>query len=301
MTIRLILNGKKASLENVRSAINATRTRHNAEIQVRVTYEYGDIERFVHEAITDKVSRLVIGGGDGSVNEIVSALMQHPKDSRPELAILPLGTANDFATCCHIPQCPNAALQLATDGMAYKIDVGTANERYFVNVASGGFGAQVTSETPVELKNFLGGGAYTLTGLVRALNFKPYQGILTTEQGFFDTSMIVGAVCNGRQAGGGQVLAPSAFIDDGLLDVVALLAFPVTRINQVIQELGNPNENNEFVKYVQTKWVEYESQLDGQVNLDGEPYKSKKIRFDILRKEISLVLPNSSPCITRTV
>ncbi len=63
------------------------------------------------------------------------------------------------------------AIELAVNGDAVAVDCVQANDRYFINIAAAGFGAEITAETPVELKNFLGGGAYTLTGLVKALGF----------------------------------------------------------------------------------------------------------------------------------
>ena len=85
-------------------------------------------------------------------------------------------------------------------------------------MATAGFGAQITAETPVELKNFLGGGAYTLTGVLKAMNFVPYSStIITPKNSFPKHNFVAGAICNGKQAGGGQVLAPRALINDGLL------------------------------------------------------------------------------------
>lgn len=116
MDIRIILNGKKAGLEPVRAAIYSAR--ENGNIEVRVTFEAGDVNRLVREACAEGCRRLVAGGGDGTVNEVVDAVLQLPVAERPELAILPLGTANDFATACSIPSDPLAALKLAQSGQS---------------------------------------------------------------------------------------------------------------------------------------------------------------------------------------
>ncbi|WP_188008697.1 diacylglycerol kinase family protein [Grimontia hollisae] len=89
-------------------------------------------------------------GGRGRRNsyECASALMQHPPASRPELAVMPLGTANDFATPAKFPSIWKHALTLAQAGKSVPVDCVKANNRYFINVASGGFGAKVTAETP---------------------------------------------------------------------------------------------------------------------------------------------------------
>jgi lipid kinase YegS len=293
MDIRVVLNGKKAALEPVRAAIYSAR--ESSRVDVRVTWEAGDVRRLVLEACAEGCRRLVAGGGDGTVNEIVDATLQLPADERPELAILPLGTANDFATACSIPSDPLSALGLAQSGRSCAVDAVRANEFHFINVASGGFGAQVTTNTPVALKNFLGGGAYTISGLVQALSFVPYQGELRMPHESLQNDVIVGAVCNGKQAGGGQQLAPSALIDDGLLDIVGLLRFPPEDLGQVIQELMESEASGDYVKRFRVPWAEWESDVAMPINLDGEPIKTNKIRFEVIPGAIHLVLPENCP------
>lgn len=297
MDIRVILNGKKAALEPVRAAIYSLRK--TGRVDVRVTWETSDVNRLVREACAEGCSRLVAGGGDGTVKEIADAILQFPADERPEVAILPLGTANDFATACTIPLEPLPALNLAQSGHSCAVDCVRANEFHFINVASGGFGAQVTANTPVALKNFLGGGAYTLTGLVQVLNFVPYHGLLRMPQEVLQNNdVIIGAVCNGRQAGGGQHLAPSALIDDGLLDIVGLLDFPKEKLDQVLKELIDSESSGDYVKRFKVPWVEWESDVEMPINLDGEPIKTNKIRFEVLPGAIKLVLPEQCPLIS---
>lgn len=299
--IRILLHGNKSGLSEVRSSIFDLRSQGHT-IEVRTTWEHGDIHRFVREAIQEQVPRIVAGGGDGTVNEVADALSLIDRTNRPEFAVLPLGTANDFATACEIPTDIRAALKLALEGQAVPIDLCKANERHFLNVATGGFGAQVTTETPVQLKNFLGGGAYTLTGIVKALNFSPVSGTLATADSEGEYEMIVGAACNGRQAGGGQILAPEACINDGLMDIVLVTTFPAYDIDIVISELLNPSLEGKYIKRFQTRWVEATSRGGtDQINLDGEPYFASKIRFEVIPNALNLVLPDNCPCIRREV
>ena len=295
--MRIILNGKKAGLESVRSAIN--RVRDHGPVEVRVTWEAGDVARMTREAIADGCTRLVIGGGDGSVKEIAEALLRLKAADRPELAILPLGTANDFAAGCSIPLDPFEALTLARTGLVYRVDGVRANDEYFVNIASGGFGAQVTSTTPVALKNFIGGGAYTLSAVVQAVGFVPYKGKLRLPDESATGNVIVGAVCNGRQAGGGQILAPEAFIDDGLLCVVGLLDFPAADLPKVLKELNSQEINGTYVKRHKVTWTEWESDTEMPINLDGEPVRARKVRFEVLPGALKIVLPHDCPMISK--
>lgn len=96
----------------MRSAVYALREQ-GFPIEVRVIWEAGDVERLVSDAYRENISRLITGGGDDTINEVVDTLSKHPHSERSELAIFPLGTANDFATACQIPSEPLDALHLA--------------------------------------------------------------------------------------------------------------------------------------------------------------------------------------------
>jgi diacylglycerol kinase family enzyme len=100
--IRILLNGKKADLDGVRTAISLLRN-ESVPIEVRVTWEHGDAKRLVQEASQDGVARIVAAGGDGTLNEVINGMAKLDTNRYPELAILPLGTANYFASACAIP------------------------------------------------------------------------------------------------------------------------------------------------------------------------------------------------------
>ncbi len=295
-TAHLIINGKKAGIPAIREAVGRVRDMGH-DLQVRVTWEYGDGLRYVKEAGEKGVDCVIAGGGDGTVNEISHGLILLGETQRPAMGILPLGTANDFATCCTIPTELIAALTLAVESDPVLVDIVKTNERYFMNVASAGFGAAVTTETPVELKNFLGGGAYTLMGIIKILNFSPYVVSLKAENYSFEGEAVVGAICNGRQAGGGQILAREAYINDGLLDVLIARTFPINALDQVTNELANPSPQGEFITSFQTPWLESYSDEPIPVNLDGEPIIDNKIRCEILPGAIKLAVPNDCPCV----
>lgn len=292
MTTRLILNGKKAGQEDVRAAVYSLRASgHNLE--VRTTWESGDVERLVKEAVAENVTRIIAGGGDGTVNEVTNALFKH-QANHIELAILPLGTANDFASACEIPLEPISALELAINGDSYWVDSAKANDMYFINIATAGFGAQVTATTPVALKDLLGGGAYTLSGLVQAIKFEPFAGKVTTDGIEKRANIVVGAVCNGRTAGGGQPLAPRAYIDDGLLDTFSIEAFGAADVPKVIEELNQDQVLNEpiYIKRAQATKIDWLSTNIMPINLDGEPISVHQVTIEVVPNSVKLILPS---------
>ena len=155
--------------------------------------------RFVSEA--GKVDLVVAAGGDGTLNEVLHGLMNLSAVTRPILGIVPLGTANDFATGCGIPRDPAKALALCMKGEAVPIDVGKANDHWFINAASSGFGAEITATTSPELKRLFGPAAYTVMGAILAINLHHYRGRLILPGREITGSGPVAIVGNGRQTG----------------------------------------------------------------------------------------------------
>ncbi len=193
--VRLILNGKVAANDGLKAAVGRQR-KAGHRIEVRVTWEKGDARRFASEL--DKIDLLIAAGGDGTLNEVLHGLMDLSEAVRPILGIVPLGTANDFATGCGIPRDPDKALALCMKGEAVLIDVGKANNHWFVNAATSGFGAEITATTSPELKRLLGPAAYTLMGAILAINLQDYQGKLILPDREITGTGPVAIVGNGR-------------------------------------------------------------------------------------------------------
>jgi len=296
--IRVILNGKKATSPTIRKAIEDIREEYEGAIEIRVTYEYGDIYRFIEKAIEDRVYRIIVGGGDGTLNEVIDAIMQYPKESRVPLGLLPLGTANDFAVGCEIPLDSIEALRLAIFSSTTPIDVVQVNSRYFINVATGGYGAEVTKNTPLWLKNMIGGGSYLITAIMKLASMTLYEVDVKMPSREFSITGVVGAVCNGRQSGGGMVLAPNAYINDGLLDIFIVTDIVNADIVILLNELKEPSIDGIYIKRFQTPWIETRSVNPAPLNLDGEPYhRDNHLRYEILASAVEFVLPKNCPSI----
>jgi len=295
--VQLILNGKVAGNETLQTAI--ARQRAVEHIDVRVTSEKGDARRFVAE--TGEVDLLIAAGGDGTLNEVVHGLMDLSEAARPVLGVVPLGTANDFATGCGIPRDPEQALTLCLEGKEVPVDVGKANEHWFLNAASIGFGAEITATTPPELKNLLGPAAYAVMGAILAMNVHHYRGRLTLPDREITGSVPVAIVGNGRQAGGGVQVTPRARVDDGLLDVLAVRDIPALALLTAARELQELSPDGEYISYWQTPWAEVHTEEAIPVNLDGEPMQFSKVRYEAVPKAIRLIVPPNCPLLSATV
>ena len=296
--VQLILNGKVAGNDALRSAV-AQQQAVGRRIDVRVTSEKGDARRFVARA--DKVDLLIAAGGDGTLNEVVHGLMALSAAARPVLGVVPLGTANDFASGCGIPRDPEKALALCVRGRAIPIDVGKANQHWFLNAASVGFGAEITATTPPELKRLLGPAAYTVMGAILAMKLHQYHGRLILPDREITGSGPVAIVGNGCQTGGSLQVTPRARIDDGLLDVLIVRQIPPTALLTAARELQELAPDGEYISYWQTPWAEVRPEEAIPVNLDGEPVRFSAVRYEAVPKAIRLIVPPNCKLLSATV
>jgi len=296
--ICLILHRKSANRPEVKEAVKAVR-KSGVDLRVRIPWNKKDKPLVVREALDAGAERLIAGGGDGTINAVCKALVG--KGKRPpetELGVLPLGTANDFARGCGLPVDDLAeCLRIACTAPSFRVDVGRMNKHYFLNVASLGFGAEITATTPQPLKSVLGGGAYTLMGLAKALDFTPYAGrIIFPGEDPIEGKMLIGAVGNCRFAGGGFEVAPKASICDGLLDLAVLTDVSSSDLTTVLRELSDPlNGENRHLVYRQVPEFTLESDVELHCNLDGEPVLKRKMKFSVLPAHLKLVAPTISP------
>ncbi|MCA1771270.1 MAG: lipid kinase YegS [Halomonas sp.] len=305
----LIVNGKSAGNPALREAV-AEQRKAGMLISVRVTWEAGDAEHFAEVAVDMGMTHVIACGGDGTVNEVMNGLMRLDKDRRPIMGIVPLGSANDFATSVGLPLEPSEALSAASTLSDYPIDVvklGAESDTesvtsYYVNMMTGGFGAEITSSTPKMLKRMLGGGAYSLMGAVKAWRHRSYPGTLHWDDQEESTSLLLLAICNGRQSGGGQVLAPKAKLDDDHLDILVVKDFLTAKaLPDLVSELQSFPSQGRFVRYVSADALSVTTLADDPpwpLTLDGEERHYRRFRAEVVPLAIRVVLPDNCPLLS---
>ncbi|MGK7874932.1 MAG: YegS/Rv2252/BmrU family lipid kinase [Xenococcaceae cyanobacterium] len=334
-SIRLVLNNRAANDSRLREAVKNTRAEGH-EVEIRVIWEAGDAVHFASEAVVQGRDIVVAAGGDGTLNEVINGVLSKDTDKRCAVGLLPFGTANDFASGCGIPlEDPISALSLIVNSTPIPIDLGKVNDRLFINVASGGYGARVTTDAPPEAKQLFGGFAYLLSALTQVPNIAGQQTWLSAPDFEWEGLMIGLTVGNGVQAGGGFRVAPQALLNDGLLDLLVLPGLPWQELTRLVDDLllvhpnlpwqeltglvdelllvrpnlpwqeltglvddllkKNTDVNFEHLIYRQLPWLELTTADELQVNLDGEPLKSRHFCFEALSKRVLFCLPSSAP------
>lgn len=287
----LVLHGKQALNIGVRAAVQRCRER-GWQLDVRLTWEAGDAQRLVGEALQVGYPTLIAGGGDGTLRDVAEA-MGRAKTSA-SLVLLPLGTANDFARAAGVPLEPQAAMDLL-DEPAQPIDLGEVDGQVFLNMATGGFGSNITANTSEDLKRVLGSAAYLLTGLSRFAEVQSSFGCFTGPGFQWQGEFLALGIGNGRQAGGGHVLCPQARVNDGLLDVCIVPAAidVVGTLGTLLS--GGINGLQSVAVSARLPWLDVEAPQGLDLNLDGEPMESRKLRFVALPAALRVHLPKNSP------
>ncbi len=299
MRIGMVLNtGSADVLERLREAVTSLRDAGH-EVTPRLTFEAGDARLFARQAGDAGVELLVVGGGDGTVNEAINGLCDAAGDGvpLPRLAIVPLGTGNDLANAMGIPLDPETAVASALAGQETPIDVATVNGRRFLNVSTGGFGAAATEETPDEAKRFLGGLAYLVTGAKKLVE-KTHSVARFTADGrtVHEGSFLAYAVGNSRRTGGGTLITPRAELDDGLLDLCIVGEISTVDLVALLPRLrAGRHVGHPAVKYLRVKEVVVEPEERLAVNADGEHVEGERFVYGIEPRRATLMLPGPLP------
>jgi len=250
------------------------------------------VEEFIDEAVRDGCERLIVAGGDGSVSRIVNALA--PAFDRVELAILPTGTGNDLGRSIGVfGDSLETAWQIAVEGTATPIDVvriTNGSTSYLVNAATGGFGGKVSTDVQSQDKQRWGAIAYWMTAFAKLAELEPYEIRLEMDDASISSKLLGVAIANGRYVGGGFSAAPSAFLNDGLMDVTTVPVLPTLELlgAGIDFSLGRNLETSP-AKTFQTSRLRIHSEPDMPISLDGEPTCAIDASFEVLPRVLPLV------------
>lgn len=231
--------------------------------------------------------RIIVAGGDGTVNLCVNAMIKHGINL--PLGILPAGTANDFAYYFEIPSDIDYQLDIALGNKTTKADVGEVNGRNFVNVAAMGALIDVSQKTDPNLKNAIGVLAYYLKALTEIPQIHAIPVKLTTPDAVHFEDIYFMVVMNGESAGGFRKLSPQSSMKDGKLDVIAFRKMPILELAPLLFEVVNGRHpNNKNVLFFQTEELTIESSEYISTDIDGEQGEELPLHFKVLNERLEV-------------
>ncbi|GLB46647.1 diacylglycerol kinase [Philodulcilactobacillus myokoensis] len=240
-------------------------------------------------AVEEGFDLIVAAGGDGTINEVVNGIA--PQKKRPKFAIIPAGTTNDFARALHIPRNdPIAAAKIVLKKQTFKMDVGQAGKKYFINIAGGGLLTELTYDVPSDLKTVFGYLAYLVRGAELLPQIHPIKMDLEYDGGKFDgkASMFLLAMTN--SIGGLERIVPDASLNDGEFTMIIVKTSNLVQILQLLTKVINGKHiNDSRIIYKKTKHLIAKPVDDEmQINLDGEYGGNAPMEFKNLKQHIEI-------------
>ncbi len=274
-------NGDDA-VEQARGMAGASR------VEVRETRETGHARELACDAVRAGVERVIAGGGDGTLSEVVNG-MNDAGLSLSSLGVLPMGTANDFAHALDLPLKLPAAWRIASGPAEREMDVMLArgvddpddDPRCLINAATGGFSRVANDKLTEPIKKRWGPLAYLRAAVAAIPEMPEYVLTLDVDGERLSTPCCNVVVANGRRAGG-MPLIPTAQPDDRELDLMVITACGLLdKIALTGEYLMGDHLESDGVLYRKARRVRIESDPPLEFSSDGEPVGQTPMTFEI--------------------
>lgn len=213
---------------------------------------------------------VVCSGGDGTLNEIASGLMQ--LEVRPVIGYIPSGSTNDFAGSIGLKKDMLVNAEIAVSGKPYKVDIGSFNDKNFVYIAAFGIFTEVSYSTSQKLKNVLGHQAYVVEGIKSLPSVKSYRVRFEYDGNVIEDDFIYGMVSNSNSAGGFKgIMGDDVILDDGLYEVT-LVKTPhnPAELANIAQALLSKKRTSEYIYSFKVSEIKAYSDENIAWTVDGE-------------------------------
>jgi diacylglycerol kinase (ATP) len=241
---------------------------------------------------------LLVAGGDGTVNDAVNGLGNAGFPEGVTLGILPTGTGNDLAATLCIPEDADLAEDVIRQDRVRTLDVGRVRsvgigERFFINVATGGLGAEISRSNEGELKERWGKLSYLRASLEVARDFDVRELTLYLDGEEREVRAVNVVVGNCRYAGGGWLAAPKANPEDGLLDIVIIETLGLADVLQLAPaSLARADYlGKEGVFFARAKEIRVETQPPGlEFTADGEVIGDEPTEFSVIPRALKVIV-----------
>jgi diacylglycerol kinase (ATP) len=247
---------------------------------------------------------LLVAGGDGTINDAVNGLGRAGFPEGVALGILPAGTGNDLAATLAIPDVPELAEDVIRQKRERRLDVARVRsegvgERFFINVATGGLGAEISDANDEELKKRWGKLSYLRASLEVARNFEVRELTLYLDGEERRVRAVNIAVGNCRYTGGGWPATPKANPEDGLLDVVVIETLGAGELFDLAPAILAKSSylDKEGVLFERAKEIRVETQPPGlEFTADGEVIGNEPAQFSVLPQTLKVIVgPEYAP------
>lgn len=233
---------------------------------------------------------VVAVGGDGLVGCMAGAL----RGARGPLAIIPSGRGNDFARVLKIPDEPREAARVAVDGVERTLDLGLANGRPFVGIASLGFDSDA-NRIANEAKLVKGNLVYLYAALRALISWKPAKFRVTVDGETYEVTGYSVAIGNSKAYGGGMFVFPHAQLDDGLLDVLTIAEHGKLKwLSKVPKVFKGTHVDSPHGRFEKGETVEVVADRPFTVYADGDPIAELPLKATVEKASLRVIVPTEA-------
>ncbi|WP_024832745.1 diacylglycerol/lipid kinase family protein [Ruminiclostridium josui] len=282
--------GKGRALELIPVIENYFKGTHHKYV-LKITEYPGHATKIAREYAESEICRIYSIGGDGTVNEIVNGIA----GTRASLGVIPAGSGNDFIRSIHGEYKAKEIVSETISGEERSLDLARANGKYFINISSIGFDADIVYNARKfkRLPYIPGRMAYLFSLIYTTFKNKINEVKVTIDDNEeFDLKILLAAVANGRFYGGGMLPVPDAVLDDGFLDVCLVREVSRFKILTLFPKyIKGEHGQLEYVSFKRAKKIKIESKDTIALNIDGEILTGKEIEFEILKGAINVIYP----------
>jgi diacylglycerol kinase (ATP) len=267
--------------------------KNDYEVIIRSTQKAKDAYEQARE-YADEVDLIVCSGGDGTLDEVVTGIME--KKSDVPIGYIPAGSTNDFANSLFMPKNMTEAASMIMEEELYHCDIGRFNSQTFAYVAAFGLFTDVSYETDQDLKNVLGHVAYILEGVKRLFDIKSYHMKVKSEEIEVEDDFMVGMITNSRSVGGFKNLTgKNVDMNDGLFEVT-LIVKPKNplELQEIMTALVMAEDNTDLVHSFKTGKITIEAEEAVPWTLDGEfGGNHMSVEIENMHKALNLYLKST--------
>ncbi len=275
--------------------IKKTTAEKNIPYEILHTNAAGDYQYLHQKIAAEKITDIIICGGDGTVNQIAGTLL----GVAVNVGIIPMGSGNGLAYAAKIPKQMNKALDIVFKGHAIYIDSFYINKKFSCMLCGIGFDAQVAHDFAKQKKRGL--ATYIKQSSKNFITAKPYPFSLSVNGDAFTTEAFFISIANSNQFGNNFTIAPQASLHDGLLDIVIVNKMSKMRmlwnvLKQIRKGEVRPYEDKKYhrtdIGYFQTKKLCIKNTHHAPLHIDGDPAATAaEFEIDIIENAFRLLMP----------
>lgn len=263
-------------------------------VTTAITQYRGHGRELAANAYKEGYDLVVCCGGDGTLNEAMSGLLEKSDRSPIPLGYIPAGSTNDFADTLGIPSVPSAAAVNICKSDRVAIDVGKFNnERSFSYIATFGAFSAASYNAPQELKNTIGHMAYLIEGMKQLANMKRYRAGISADGKQYSGDYIYCSVSNTKSVGGLVKLSEKIVdLHDGLFEVI-LVKYPedIAQTSKIISGVLSSDFSGDMFEFFKAKEITFVMEEGADWSLDGEKVEAPAtVTIRNLHKAIDIYL-----------